>query len=42
MIWRTRYLEEVGFRVIRFTNQAVFESVDGVLQLIFVELQRAK
>ncbi len=36
---RTAFLERRGFRVIRFTNQAVFESADGVLQLILQTLK---
>jgi very-short-patch-repair endonuclease len=37
---RTGFLQELGFRVIRFTNEAIFESVDGVLQVILTELQK--
>ena len=35
---RTFIFEGLGFRVIRFTNEAIFESTDGVLQLISAEL----
>ncbi|MGB8276536.1 MAG: DUF559 domain-containing protein [Methylovirgula sp.] len=38
---RTQFLNELGFRVVRFTNEAVFESADGVLQVILAELQKA-
>lgn len=31
---RTHYLEEQGFRVIRFTNRDVMENVEGVLAAI--------
>jgi very-short-patch-repair endonuclease len=37
---RTRFLEGLGFRIIRFTNEAVFESAEGVLQIILAELQK--
>lgn len=36
---RTFIFEGLGFRVIRFTNEAIFESADGVLQLISAELR---
>ncbi len=36
---RTEFLDKHGFRVIRFINEAVFESVDGVLQIILTKLQ---
>jgi very-short-patch-repair endonuclease len=36
---RTRFLEDLAFRVVRFTNDAVFGSSDGVLQVILAELQ---
>ena len=36
---RTFIFEGLGFRVIRFTNEAIFESTDGVLQLISAELR---
>jgi very-short-patch-repair endonuclease len=38
---RTFIFEGLGFRVIRFTNEAIFESAEGVLQLISAELQAA-
>lgn len=37
---RTFIFEGLGFRVIRFTNEAILESADGVLQLILAELQQ--
>jgi very-short-patch-repair endonuclease len=36
---RTRFLEEQGFSVIRFTNEAIFESIDGVLETILTRLE---
>jgi very-short-patch-repair endonuclease len=33
-IARTRYIEEQGFRVIRFTNEDVFKNLEGVLVMI--------
>ena len=33
---RTRYLEEVGLRVIRFENQAVYKNLEFVLETIRV------
>lgn len=39
-IRRTELLEKHGFHVVRFTNEAVFENVDGVLQLILIELRQ--
>jgi very-short-patch-repair endonuclease len=38
---RTHFLEGLGFRIIRFTNEAVFESTDGVLEVILAALQKA-
>ncbi len=35
---RTRWLESQGFRVIRFWNHEVFESLDGVLRSLAREL----
>lgn len=35
---RTRRLEALGFKVIRFTNRDVFENAEGVLALIAEEL----
>jgi very-short-patch-repair endonuclease len=37
---RTRFLEEQGFCIIRFTNEAVFESSDGVLEAILARLEK--
>ena len=37
---RTCVLGEGGYRVIRFTNEAVFESSEGVCQTILVELRK--
>lgn len=39
---RTRFLEEQGWRVVRFTNEAVYESVEGVLELILIELRLSR
>ncbi len=39
---RTEFLEKHGFRVIRFTNEAVFESVDGVCETILAELRKER
>ena len=36
---RTNFLEEQGYRVMRFTNEVVFESVHGVLEVILAKLQ---
>jgi very-short-patch-repair endonuclease len=37
---RTRYLESLGFRVIRFWNNDVLGNIDGVLEQILIELKR--
>ena len=37
---RTRWLEQVGFRVLRFWDHQVFEELDAVLQVIADELGR--
>jgi very-short-patch-repair endonuclease len=37
---RTSVLEEQGYRVMRFTNEAVYESPEGVLETILVGLQK--
>jgi very-short-patch-repair endonuclease len=37
---RTSFLEEHGFRVMRFTNEAVYESAEGVLEIILAGLQK--
>lgn len=34
---RTRFLEERGYRVLRFWNNEVIENLDGVLQTIQIE-----
>jgi very-short-patch-repair endonuclease len=36
---RTRYLEGLGFRVIRFWNNDVLMNTDGVLEQILIELE---
>ena len=36
---RTTYLKELGIRVMRFENRAVFESLELVLNSIRIELQ---
>jgi adenine-specific DNA-methyltransferase len=36
---RTRYLQECGYRVVRFWNAEVFTNVDGVLSTIWAKLQ---
>ncbi len=37
---RTRFLEDEGYRVIRFTNTDVTRNLDGVLEALTVELRR--
>ncbi|MGO9007811.1 MAG: endonuclease domain-containing protein [Beijerinckiaceae bacterium] len=37
---RTSFLEEQGYRVMRFTNEAVYESAEGVLETILAGLQK--
>ncbi len=37
---RTRFLKSEGFRVIRFGNNSVMESTDGVLQAILEEIEK--
>ncbi|MBA4163593.1 MAG: hypothetical protein C0510_03015 [Erythrobacter sp.] len=37
---RTAFLEERGFRVLRFTNAEVMTNLDGVLRIIIIELGR--
>ena len=32
---RTRYLEEQGFRILRFANREVYHNLDGVLRAIW-------
>ena len=36
---RTRYLQQSGFRVLRFWNIEIFENLDGVVQTIWSKLQ---
>jgi very-short-patch-repair endonuclease len=36
---RTHFLEGLGYRVVRFTNDAVFQSADGVLESILAALR---
>lgn len=36
---RTRYLQESGFRVLRFWNNEIFENLDGVAYTIWSKLQ---
>ena len=38
---RTRVLESLGFHVIRVTNHEVYDNLQGVLDLIWSELNRA-
>ncbi len=37
---RTSFLEDQGMRVMRFTNEAVYESAEGVLETILAGLQK--
>ncbi len=37
---RTRFIESLGFRVIRFWNNDVLSNMDGVLQQILIELKQ--
>ena len=39
---RTRYIESLGFRVIRFWNNDVLANTDGVLEQIVIELKRGQ
>ncbi len=39
---RTRFLNERGIRVIRFSNRDVWNNLDGVKALIALELERLK
>jgi very-short-patch-repair endonuclease len=36
---RTRHLETIGYRVLRVTNDEVFNNIDGVLDTIYAALQ---
>jgi len=38
---RTRALEQLGFRVVRFTNQEIFRALNSVIQSIECELSTA-
>ncbi len=37
---RTRFIEQLGFRVIRYWNNEVLSNMDGVLQQILIELKQ--
>jgi very-short-patch-repair endonuclease len=37
---RASFLEEQGFRIMRFTNEAVYENAEGVLGTVFAVLQK--
>ncbi len=37
---RTSFFEEQGFRVMRFTNEAVYQSAAGVLEIILARLRK--
>jgi BirA family biotin operon repressor/biotin-[acetyl-CoA-carboxylase] ligase len=39
-VWRDRYLIRAGYRVLHFTNDDVFEDVEGVATAIQLELVR--
>ena len=39
---RTRYIESLGFRVIRFWNNDVLANTEGVLEQIVIELSRGR
>jgi very-short-patch-repair endonuclease len=39
-VFRDRYLSEVGYRVVHFTNAEVFENVEGVVLAIRLEIER--
>ncbi len=36
---RTRYLQESGYRIVRFWNSEICENLDGVVQTIWAKLQ---
>ena len=38
---RTRFLEDRGFRVLRFWNNDVLANTEGVLEVIMMELQKS-
>ncbi len=37
---RTRFIEQLGFRVIRYWNNDVLSNMDGVLQQILIEIKQ--
>jgi very-short-patch-repair endonuclease len=37
---RTKWLNEQGFKVIRFTNQAILQNLEGVLETILTECEK--
>ena len=39
---RTRYLEDQGLKVIRFTNQDVLRNIDGVMQVLEETIEEQK
>lgn len=39
---RTRYLESLGYRVIRFWNREVIKNIDGVILVIVQALERKR
>jgi very-short-patch-repair endonuclease len=39
---RTKFLESLGYRVMRFWNNDVLENTDGVLQVILAEIEKAR
>ena len=39
---RTRFLEDIGYRVIRFWNNDVIENFEGVLETVVMALQQKK
>jgi lysyl-tRNA synthetase class 2 len=40
-IRRTRILEELGYRVVRFWNNDVLSNIDGVLETLRLEIHQA-
>ena len=39
---RTRYLNELGYKVIRFWNNEIYENIDGVLSKLLEEIKQVK
>jgi very-short-patch-repair endonuclease len=39
-VWRDRYFVDAGYRVMHFTNDDVFQNVEGVVTAIQLELKR--